>query len=62
MIPCISNTQDCYVVAQSRPPIDPQQDWNLIRVENEDGFTTLEFWRKLVTCDDNDRDIEVSKS
>ena len=37
-----------------------QKDWNLIRGENEDGFTTLEFWRKWVTCDDLDRDIEVS--
>ena len=34
--------------------------WNLIRGENEDGFTTLEFWRKWGTCDDLDRDIEVS--
>ena len=39
---------------------DPQQDWNLIRGESEDGFTTLEFGRKWVTCDNIDRDIEVS--
>ena len=53
--------QDRYADAQSLPPIDPQQDWNLIRGENKNGFTTLEFWRKWVTCDERDRDIEVSK-
>lgn len=42
------------------PPIDEQQNWNLIRGEEEDGFTTLEFWRKFITCDDKDRDILVS--
>ena len=53
--------QDRYAFAQSLPPVDPQQDWNLISGENENGFTTLEFWRKWVTCDERDRDIEVSK-
>ena len=53
--------QDRYADAESLPPIDPQQDWNLIRGENENGFTTLEFSRKWVTCDERDRDIEVSK-
>ena len=53
--------QDRYALAQSLPPVDPQQDWNLVRGENENGFTSLEFWRKLVTCDEKDRDIEVSK-
>ena len=57
----IHTTGSLYAVAQSRPPIDPQKDWNPIRGEDEDGFTTLEFWRKWVTCDDLDRDnIEVS--
>ena len=53
--------QDRYADAESLPPIDPQQDWNLIRGENENGFTTLELSRKWVTCDERDRDIEVSK-
>jgi hypothetical protein len=59
-VPLSYHIQDRYAVAQSLPPIDPQQDWNLVRGENENGFTTLEFWRKWVTCDDRDRDIEVS--
>ena len=54
--------QDRYAFEQSRPPIDPQQDWNLIRGENENEFTTLEFSRKWVTCDERDRDIEVRLS
>ena len=41
--------------------MDPQQDWILIEADNENGFTTLEFWRKWITCDERDRDIEVSK-
>ena len=56
----IITPQDRYALEQSRPPVDPQQDWNLIKGENENGFTTLEFWRNWVTCDENDRDIEVS--
>ena len=41
--------------------MDPQQDWILIGGDNENGFTTLEFWRNWTTCDERDRDIEVSK-
>ena len=42
------------------PPIDEVQNWHLIRGEEENGFTTLEFWRNFITCDDKDRDILVS--
>ena len=51
--------QDRYAFEQRLPPVDPQQDWNLVGGENENGVTTLEFWRKLITCDELDRDIEV---
>jgi hypothetical protein len=42
--------------------VDPQQDWTLIRGENANGYTVLEFWRKWVTCDERDRDILVTKT
>ena len=29
----------------------------LIRGEEENGFTILEFWRNYSSCDDRDRDI-----
>lgn len=56
-----NGVQDRYAFDQSLPAIDPQQDWNLTRGENEDGYTTLEFRRKYITCDERDRDIEVSQ-
>ena len=54
-------SQDRYAFQQSRPPVDPQQDWVLTGGEKRDGFTTLQFWRKWVTCDELDRDIEVRR-
>ena len=44
---------------RSTPPIDEQQDWYLIRAEEEDGYTTLEFWRNFISCDSKDRNILV---
>lgn len=51
--------QDRYAFGQSRPPVDPQQDWTLLRGENMNGYTVLEFWRKWVTCDERDRNVLV---
>lgn len=51
--------QDRFAFGLSRPPIDSQQDWTLIRGENSNGHAVLEFWRKWVTCDERDRDIMV---
>ena len=51
--------QDRFAFKQSRPPIDPQQDWFIISGENMDGYTVLQFWRKWITCDERDRNIQV---
>ena len=52
--------QDRYADAQALPPVDASQDWTLVDGEEEDGYTILRFTRPWVTCDDRDRDIEVS--
>ena len=54
--------QDRYATGQTRPPIDAKQDWILLRGENVNGYTVLEFWRKWITCDESDRDILVSRT
>ena len=41
------HTNDHYVVAQSLLPIDPQQDWNLIRGENEVDPGWFHYFRVL---------------
>ena len=56
---CIQYLQDRFAVQQSLPPIDPSQDWFLVRGMEEGGFTILEFTRNWTTCDDRDRDILV---
>ena len=57
---CCLILQDRFAVNRVTPPIDQQQDWRLLSAEEEDGYTILEFTRKLVTCDDRDLDITVS--
>ena len=56
------NTQDRYADAQSRPPVDAQQDWFLISGEEGDGYTILMFSRNWTTCDDRDREIVVTNT
>ena len=51
--------QDRYAEREALPPIDPSQDWFLVRGEEDGGYTILEFTRNWTTCDDRDRDIEV---
>ena len=51
--------QDRFAFQQARPPIDPSQDWFLVRGMEDGGYTILEFTRNWTTCDDRDRDIEV---
>ena len=51
--------QDRFAFQQALPPIDPSQDWFLVRGEENSGYTILEFTRNWTTCDDRDRDIEV---
>lgn len=46
-------------MARTTPPIDEEQNWFLLRAQEEDGYTTLEFWRKFSTCDDSDIMLRV---
>ena len=51
--------QDRFVIDRYLPPVDESQDWFLVSGEEENGYTILEFTRKLITCDDKDLDIKV---
>ena len=51
--------QDRFAFQEALPPIDPSQDWFLVRGEEDGGYTILEFTRNWTTCDDRDRDIVV---
>ena len=39
--------------------MDAQQDWILEAGEEENGYTVLAFRRDWVTCDEQDREINV---
>ena len=56
---CPIHLQDRFAFQQALPPIDPSQDWFLVRGMEDGGYTILEFTRNWTTCDDRDRDIEV---
>ena len=51
--------QDHFAIDRFLPPVDESQDWFLVSGEEENGYTILEFTRKLTTCDDKDLDIKV---
>ena len=42
------------------PPLDAQQDWNLVDSSEQNGVTTLKFYRQRDTSDANDIAIEVN--
>ena len=52
--------QDRYADAEARPPVDSSQDWELVEGKEEEEYTILKFKRDWVTCDDRDRNIDVS--
>ena len=49
--------QDRFADARARPPVDSQQDWNLVAGKEENGWTIMAFNRALQTGDARDRDI-----
>ena len=51
--------QDRFADGYFLPSIDESQDWFLVRGEEEDGHTILEFTRNLTSCDERDLDIQV---
>ena len=56
-----NSLQDRFANSRSLPPVDPHQDWFLLRAEEENGYTTLEFTRNYTSCDNRDRNINVSQ-
>ena len=46
--------QGRYAYGRTTPRIDVSQDWILTGGNEEGGFTTLQFERKLDTCDSDD--------
>ena len=50
--------QDYFTVGFLRPPLDLQQDWVLTRFGEENGKTTLMFYRQRNTTDQRD-DIAI---
>ena len=51
--------QDRYAYGRTTPSIDDSQDWVLTGGNEEGGFTTLQFERKLDTCDPDDTAINL---
>ena len=51
--------QDRYAFARTTPRFDASQDWTLTGANEEGGFTTLQFERKLDTCD-QEEDLAIN--
>ena len=52
--------QDYFTNGYNASTLDSQQDWVLINSSEQDGVTTLKFYRKRNTIDEHDVIIEVS--
>ena len=46
-------------IAHILPPIDDSQDWYMVNSDQQNGYTTMEVTRQLVTCDSKDVPIKV---
>ena len=46
--------QDRFAFGRATPRYDANQDWKLTDASEDGGYTTLQFERKLETCDDED--------
>ena len=53
--------QDRHALGEYEPDIDESQDVTLLAANQNDTHTILRFSRPYVTCDENDRDITVSR-
>ena len=56
----ILDFQDRHALGEYEPIIDESQDVTLLSANQNDTHTMLRFSRPYVTCDENDRDINVS--
>ena len=45
---------DRYARSRSQPSIDPQQDYDLMEMKEEGGYTSCTFKRKLVLPNEDD--------
>lgn len=53
--------QDYLTIGRQRPQLDTQHDWMLVNSSEENGVTTLKFYRKRNTTDQqNDTAIPVN--
>ena len=53
--------QDYYTIGRTSPLLDNQQDWMLLNSSEENGVTTLKFYRERNTTDQgNDTAIPVN--
>ena len=52
--------KDRHATAYTPPKVDTSQDWLLLKGEENDYGTILEFVRELDTCDQEDMVINVS--
>lgn len=57
---CACILQDRFAIDRYLPSVDESQDWFLVSGVEENGYTILEFTRKLTTCDDKDLTIKVA--
>lgn len=46
--------QDYFTIGRQTPPLDAQQDWMLLSSSEENSVTTLKFYRKRNTTDQQD--------
>ena len=53
------NLKDRYIDSNGFVHIDNHSDWKLLNSKEVDGYTVFQFKRNLITCDPNDRKIEV---
>jgi len=54
--------QDYFTNGRNAPPLDSQQDWMLSQSNEDNGTTTLRFYRKRNTTDEKDVAIEVNNA
>ena len=60
-LPHHHSLQDRFAIGRFEPEIDESQDWILTGHLESGGRTVLEFSRKLITCDERDIAIQVSR-
>ena len=55
------HVQDCLTDGHKRPKCDESQDWHVTKLTENDGMTTMEFYRLRNTTDaEGDNFIDVS--